>query len=75
MFRGQTLDLGAADFYQRMAIERPGNSSGKSVTVHGQCAAGRNLIGIGSAHDEGVQAPHFGMEQPDRVVGSVIGAE
>ena len=58
-----------------MIVERLGDGGGKSVAVHRQRAAGRHLIGVGGAHDQRAQPAHFGVQQPDRVVGGVVGAE
>ena len=75
ILRRQTVDLGATNFDQRMIIERFGDGGGKSVAVHRQRAAGGHLIGVGGAHDQRVQPAHFGVQQADRVVGGIVGAE
>ena len=63
------------NFDQRMIVERFGDGGGKSVAVDRQCAAGRNLIGVGGAHDQRAQPAHFGVQQSDRVVGGIVGAK
>ena len=60
---------------QGMLIESLGDGRGKSVAVDCQRAAGRNLIGVGGAHDQRTQPAHFGVQQPDRIVGGIIGAK
>jgi hypothetical protein len=58
-----------------MLVQRLGDGSGKSVAVDRQRAAGRNLVGVGGAHDQRAQPAHFGVQQPDRVVGGVVGTK
>ena len=65
----------AADLDQGMLVQRLGDGGGKSVAVDRQRAAGGNLVGVGGAHDQRAQPAHFGVQQPDRVVGGVVGAE
>jgi hypothetical protein len=48
----QIVDLGATDFDQRMIMQRFGDGGGKSVAIHRQRATGRDLIGVGGAHDQ-----------------------
>ena len=64
-----------ADFDQGMIVQRPGDGGGKSVAVDRQRAAGGHLVGVGGAHDQRAQPAHFGVQQADRVVGGVVGAE
>ena len=71
----QAGDLGAVDLDQGMVVQRLGDGSGKSVAVDRQRAAGRHLVGVGRAHDQRAQPAHLGMQQADRVVGGVVGAE
>ena len=73
--RRQAGDFGAADLDQRMIVQRLGDGGGKSVAVDRQRAAGRHLVGVGRAHDQRAQPAHFGVQQADRVVGGVVGAE
>ena len=67
--------FGAVDFDQRVIFQRPGDGSRKAVAVDRQRAAGRHLVGVGRAHDQRAKAAHFGMQQSDRIVGGIIGAE
>ncbi len=71
----QAVDFGAADFDQGMVVQGLGDGGGKSVAVDRQGAAGGHLVGVGGAHDQRAQPPHFGVQQADRVVGGVIGAK
>ena len=57
------------------SLQRLGDGGGKSVAVDRQGAAGRHLVGVGGAHDQRTQPAHFGMQQPDGVIGGIIGAE
>ena len=51
------------------------DGGGKAVAVDGEGAAGRQLVGVGRAHDQRAGAPHLLMQQADRVVGGIVGAE
>ena len=57
------------------SCERAGDGGRKAVAVDRQRAAGRHLVGVGRAHDQRAQPAHFGVQQADRVVGGVVGAE
>ena len=72
---GRPAISAALDLDQGMVVQRLGDGGGKSVAVDRQRAAGRHLIGVGGAHDQRAQPAHFGMQQPDRIVGGIIGAE
>ena len=56
-------------------MQRLGDSCGKSLAIDRQRATGRNLIGIGRAHDQRTQPAHFSVQQSDRIIGGVIGAK
>jgi hypothetical protein len=73
--RGQSGDFFAADLDQRLRGERRGDGGGKSVAIHRQRAAGRNLIGVRRAHDKRAQPTHFLVQKPDGVEVLVIGTE
>ena len=73
--RRQAVDFGAADLDPGVVVERPGDGGGKSVAVDRQRAAGGHLVGVGATHDQRAEAAHFGMQQPDRVIGGVVRAE
>ena len=60
---------------QRMARERRGDGLRKAVAVDGERAAGRHLVGVGRAHHQRAEPPHLLVQQADRVVLAVIGAE
>ena len=71
----QAGDLLALDGDQRMRFEPGGHGGGKAVAVDGQRAAGRHLVGVARRHDQRAGKPHLGMQQPDRIVLGVVGAE
>ena len=71
----QPCDFTALDFDSGMIVQRLGDGGGKPVAIDGESAAGRYLIGVGRAHDQRPKPPHLGMQQPDGIIGSVIGAE
>ena len=73
--RRQAVDFGAADLDQRMVVQRLGDRGRKAVAIDRQRAAGGHLVGVGRAHDQRAQPAHFGMQQADRIVGGVVGAE
>ena len=58
-----------------MRRQRCGHGGGKAVAVDRQRAARRHLIGVGGAHDERAEPPHLGVQQADRVVLVIVGAE
>ena len=55
-----------------MVVQGPADGGGKSVAVDRQGAAGGNLVGVGRTHDQRPQPAHFGVQQPDRVVGGIV---
>ncbi len=58
-----------------MSSKRRIDGSREAVAIDRQRAACRNLIGVGAAHDQGVQLAQLGMKQADSIVRRVIGAE
>ena len=72
---GRPGDFLARDGDQRMRFELCGHCGGKPVAVDGQRAAGRHLVGVARRHDQRAGQPHLGMQQPDRIVLGVVGAE
>ncbi len=60
---------------QRMGVERRGDRGGKSVAIDGERAACRHLIGVGRAHHQRVEPAHLLVQQADRVVLAIVGAE
>jgi len=71
----QPGDFLAANLDPWVRGKRRADRCGKAVAIHRQRAASRHLIGVGAAHDEGVQLAEFSMQQADSVVGSVVGTE
>ena len=57
------------------SLQGLGDRGRKSVAIHRQGAAGGHLVGVGRPHDQRAQPAHFGMQQPDSVVGGIVGAE
>jgi len=47
----------------------------KADAVHRQRTAGRQLVSIGNPHDQRAAAAHLFMQQADRIVLMVVGAE
>ncbi|MCY1239343.1 hypothetical protein D9M72_521350 [compost metagenome] len=45
------------------------------MTIDGERAAGRNLVGIGGLHDQRAGKAHFRMQNADRIAGRIIRAE
>ena len=48
---------------------------GKALAVDRQRAASRDLMRVGATHDERVDRAHLAMNDADRIVGGVVGAE
>ena len=65
------LDANAADRRASAAS----TAGGKAVAVDRQRAAGRHLVGVGRAHDQRAERAHLAVQQADRVVLGVVGAE
>ena len=72
---GRPAISAAVDLDPRMLFDRPRHGGGKALAVDRQRAAGRHLVGVGRAHDQRAEPPHFGMQQADGIVGGVVGAE
>jgi hypothetical protein len=68
-------NLLAANGNQGMGFQGRRDGGGKSVAINRQGAAGGDLIGIGHAHDEGIELAHLLMQQPHRVVLRIIRTE
>ena len=51
------------------------HGGGEAVAVDGERAAGRQLVGVGRAHDQRARAPHLLVQQADGIVGGIVGAE
>ena len=67
-FAAPQLDQGVVFSALVTAAEKPSRSTAKR-------AAGRDLVGVGGAHDQRPEPAHFGVQQPDRIVGGIIGAK
>ena len=59
----------------RLGVDRRCNAGGEIVAVDRQCRPGRHPRGIGAGQDQRPQRPHLGVDQPDRIVLGVVGAE
>ena len=57
------------------ACERCGDGGGKAVAIDRERAAGRDLIGVGRAHDQRAEPAHLLVQKADGVVFLVVGAE
>ncbi len=73
--RRQAGDFLAADGDQRVGFQGASHRGGKAVAIDRQRAAGGNLIGVGSAHDQRAEAAHLRVQQADGVVLGVVRAE
>ena len=71
---GQSLEAFTADLDQRVRGERRRDSRREGVAIDRERAAGRDLVRVTAAHDQGIQPPHLLVQQPDRVVLAVVGA-
>ena len=58
-----------------MPLQRGLHGRRKAVPVDGERAAGGNLVDVGRAHDQRIQPAHLLVQQADRVVAGVVGAE
>ena len=74
-FGGRQRHFAAFERNERLRRERRRDGCGKSVAVDGERAAGRHLMGVRRAHDERAEPAHLGVQQADRVVILVVGAE
>ena len=73
--RRQARHLLAPELDQRMGEQRLLHGGGEAVAVDGERAAGRQLVRVGRAHDQRAGAPHLLVQQADRVVRGIVGAE
>ena len=72
---GRPRDFAAFERDERMRGQRRRHRGRKAVAVDRQRAARRHLVGIGGAHHQRAEPAHFLVQQPDRVVVLVVGAE
>ena len=47
----------------------------EAIAIDGERAAGRQTTGISRLHDQRAAAPHFFVQQPDRIVLGIVGAQ
>ncbi len=75
VLRRQAGHLAAFDGHERLGFQRGLNGGGKAVAIDRQRAAGRHLVLVGRAQDQGVQPPHLLVQQADGVGLGIVGAE
>jgi hypothetical protein len=68
-------DFAALKRDQWMSRQRSGNSGRESIPVDCERPACRHLVCVGSAHDQRAKPAHFLMQNADRIVFAIIGAE
>ena len=73
--RREPVDFLPDDGDEGMALERRADLPSEAVAIDGERATGRKLVTVGGRHDQGMRAPHLLMQQPDGIVGGVVGAE
>ena len=72
---GEGVDPLADDLDIGMGGEPLGHRRREAVAVDRQRRAGRHLVRVGRRHDQRAQRAHLGVEQPDRIVLGIVGAE
>ena len=65
----------AADVDERLAFERRGDGGGKAVTIDRECAARRQLVGVGGVQHQRAEPAHLGVEKADGAAVRIVGAE
>ena len=73
--RRQARDFLALQGHQRMGEQRFLHGGGEAVPVDRERAAGRQLVGVGRAHDQRAGAAHLLVDHADGVVLRIVGAE
>ena len=73
--RGQRVDPFADDLDIGMTGQRAGHAARKDVPIHRQGGAGGHLGRLGLRHDDGIEPPHFLMQQPYGILVRIIGSE
>ena len=58
-----------------MGLESRGHSLGKPVAIHRERAARGHLVGVSRAHHQRAEPAHLLVEEADRIVVAVVGAE
>ena len=71
----QPLDLFAQNGDQGVGFEPGGDGRRKALPVHGQRAARRHLMDVGTAEDDRVAAAHLGMEQANGIMLPIVRPE
>ena len=72
---GQGVDALADDRDVRMLLDRARDLGGEGFAVDRQRRAGGDAVLVGGAHDQRAQRAHFLVEQADRIVLGIVGAE
>ena len=72
---GQRVDPFAHHGDVRMLLDRPRDLGGESLAVDRERRAGGHAVLVGAAHDQRTQRAHFLVEQADRIVLGIVGAE
>jgi hypothetical protein len=73
--RRKAGDLLAADLDQRFRLEPRRHLGGEAVAIDRKRAAGRKLVPVGRLEDQRAAAAHLLVQQSDRVLLGVVGAE
>ena len=68
-------DFAPFDLDQRIGAEGFRYGGGKRVPVDRERAAGGNLVGVGAGQDQRAATAHLLVQQADRVIGGIVGAE
>ncbi len=72
---GKRVDPLADEFDIGMRLDRAGDALREAVAIHRQRRAGGHAVRVAFAQDQRTQRAHLGMQQPDRVLLGIVGAE
>ncbi len=72
---GGKRDFAALERNERLRGQRRRHGGGKSIAIDRQRAARRHLVAVCRAHHQRAEPAHLGVQQADRVVILVVGAE
>ncbi len=72
---GRAGHLFANDGDVGMGFQGLGDRGRKAIAVHGQGAARRHLVGVRLAQDQRTAAAHLRVQEPDGVIGPIVGPE
>ena len=75
VFRRQADNLAALERDELMRNDGRLDRLRETVSVDGERAAGRHLMGVGAPHDERAQGPHLPMQDADSVGCGIVRAE